>query len=116
MTNDPANLESMLDAIGRTRDGTEVAPPAAFIGRVRHRRWVRRATRAGMGVLVVALVAGALTIMRQGASTPPEGPGMKPTYAVIDWPPLPPSSAGGPALPIRAGTRPTDPMAVGLLQ
>lgn len=116
MTNDPANLVSMLDAIGRTRDGTEVAPPATFMGRVRHRRWVRRATRAGMSMLVVALVAGALAIIRPGASTPLEGPGVKPIYAVIDWPPLPPSSAGGPALPIRAGTRPTDPMAVALLQ
>ncbi len=116
MTNDPANLESMLDALGRAREGTELSPPPAFMGRVRRRRRVRRATRAGTSVLVIALIAGAILIMRPGASTLPEGPGVKPIYAAVDWPPLPPSGTGGPALPIRAGTRPTDPMAVALLQ
>lgn len=116
MTNEPHNLESMLGAMGRAGDGAGTEPPAAFIGRVRRRRLVRRATRVGAGALVIALVGGAFLLNRQGASTLPEGPGVKPIFAAVDWPPLPPSSAGGPALPIRAGNRPTDPMVMSLLQ
>lgn len=116
MTNDPAKLESMLDTLARTGESAG-EPPAAFIGRVRRRRLVRRATRAGAGVLVMTVVAGVFFVSRPGdGGAPLTRPDTTPMFATIEWPPLPDGLTGGPVAPIRAGIRPTDPMAVALLQ
>lgn len=110
-----SDLKTMLDALGSSDGSRDAAPPPAFIGRVRRRRAARVATRLAAGVLVLAMFASVFLINRPGAA-PADGPGKVPTYAAVEWPPLPEGHTGGPVMPIRAGMRLDDPLAASLLQ
>lgn len=109
---DARGIAPLLDTLGGR--GSAGEPPRAFIGRVRRRRLVRRATQgAGAATVVLVAVAALLSVRLPG----PEGSGDPSwTYAEVRWPPMPDGNTGGPVLPIRAGIRPTDPMALSLLQ
>lgn len=109
---DARGIAPLLDTLGDR--GSPGEAPRAFIGRVRRRRLVRRATRAAgaAGALMVAVAA----FLSWGLLNPATPPGPAWTYTDVQWPPMPEVNTGGPVLPIRAGIRPTDPMAMSLLQ
>lgn len=112
MTHD---LETMLDGFGRACGSAGAAPPDMFIRRVRRRRIVRRVTRGGGCACAIALFAGAFFLNRPSVS-PAEHTEPEVVYVAMDWPPLAAGGTGGPAEPIRAGIRPTDPLAAALLK
>ncbi len=103
-------MAPLLDALGS--GGKPGEPPRAFMGRVRRRRLIRRATRA-TGAVVVVVLATSIGLRILPTSTPSQPTW---TYAEVRWPPMSDVKTGGPVLPIRAGIRPTDPMAISLLQ
>ncbi|MBX3367992.1 MAG: hypothetical protein KF912_11835 [Phycisphaeraceae bacterium] len=109
------DLETMLDGLARANGSARTEPPEMFMRRVHRRRTVRRVTRAGVGVCAIALCAGAFFLNRSAVS-PIEHSEPEVVYSAIDWPPLAAGGTGGPAEPIMAGIRPTDPMAVALLK
>lgn len=101
---------SLLDALAPK--GNAEAMPGGFERRVRRRRIVRAATHAGVGTIAAVVVAAAtLSVMREetgrAATTP---------RTVVQRTQMPELGPGGPALPVRAGMRPSDPMATALLQ
>ncbi|MBX3361102.1 MAG: hypothetical protein KF705_06640 [Phycisphaeraceae bacterium] len=108
------DLETMLDGLARAngrangaaRDVHASGPSSSDRARV---------TRAGVGVCAIALCAGAFFLNRSAVS-PIEHSEPEVVYSAIDWPPLAAGGTGGPAEPIMAGIRPTDPMAVALLK
>ncbi len=106
---DTSGIAPLLETLGGR--GTAGEAPRAFIGRVRRRRLVRRATRAA-AVLAVVLT-GSVGFMIMNPSAPRSDVW---TYSDVQWPPMPELNTGGPVLPIRAGIRATDPMAISLLQ
>ena len=104
-----SELEQMLGEISAQSAGE--APPT-FIGRVRRRRRARLAIRGGATLGVITLVVVGADLMRTSPTPAPE----RERYASADWPAIPIGNTGGPVAPIRAWTRPTDPIAASLLQ
>lgn len=100
---------SLLDALAP--NGSAGVLPRAFERRVRRRRIVRTATHACIGAVATVVVAATtLAVMREETerATPPR--------TVVQRTQMPELGPGGPALPVRAGMRPSDPMASVLLQ